>query len=105
MLTQENNVTTPTIITLDTTVAQAETLVSADVGEEVVILHIENNAYYDTDPIGAEIWHRLVQPMSVRALCTALVQAYEVDTEACQADVLAFLNGAYAEGVIRIVTP
>jgi hypothetical protein len=102
---QESNVTTSSMITLDTTVAQAETLVSADIGEEVVMLHIENNAYYDTDPIGADIWHRLTQPTTVHALCMELVQAYDVDVETCQADVLTFLNEAYKEGVIRIVVP
>lgn len=96
---------TPSMITLDTTVAQSETLVSADIGEEVVMLHLENNAYYDTDAIGTDIWHRLAQPMTVHVLCAALVQAYDVDVEICQADVLAFLNAAYQEGVIRIVTP
>ena len=97
--------TTPGPITLDTTVAKTETLLSADVGEEVVILHVENGAYYDTDPIGAQIWHRLVQPTTGRALCRALVQVYDVDMATCQVDVLAFLNEAYKEGVIRIVTP
>lgn len=103
--TQESTVTTPSIITLDTTVAQAEKLVSADIGAEVVMLHIENNAYYDTDPIGTDIWHRLAQPTTVKTLCTALVQVYDVDVETCQADVLAFLNEAYKEGVVCIVTP
>ena len=102
---RESTVTTPSVITLDTTVAQSETLVSADIGEEVVMLHLENNAYYDTDPIGTDIWHRLAQPVAVHVLCAALVQAYDVDVETCQADVLAFLNDAYKEGVIRIVTP
>lgn len=95
---------TPGSITLDTTVAQAEALLSTDVDEDVVILHIENGAYYDTDAIGAQIWHRLVQPTTGRMLCTALVQLYDVDMETCQGDVLAFLNDAYKEGVIRIVT-
>ncbi len=97
--------TMPSRITLDTTVAQSETLVSADIGGEVVMLHIENNAYYNADSIGTDIWHRLAQPTSVKALCTALVQVYDVDVETCHTDVLAFLNEAYKEGVIRIVTP
>ena len=97
--------TTPSMITLDTIVAQSETLVSANIDEEVVMLHIENNAYYNADPIGTDIWHRLAQATTVQALCTALVQAYEVDVETCQADVLAFLNEAYKEGIIHIVAP
>ena len=96
--------TTRSTITLDTTVAQTESLLSADIGEEVVLLHIAKGTYYDADSIGTQIWHRLARPTTVRELCTALIQMFDVDVETCQADVLAFLNEAYAEGIIRIVT-
>lgn len=92
-------------ITLDTTIAQIPTLLSADIGEEVVILHIVNGAYFDADAIGAHIWHALAQPTTVRTLCAALVESYDVDVDTCQRDVLAFLHIAYQEGLVCINTP
>ena len=90
-------------ITIDTIVVRSDGLVSADVGEEVVMLDVEKNAYYDTDPVGADIWHRLTEPVRARELCDALLQGYAIDRETCERDVLAFLTEAHREGVIRIV--
>lgn len=90
-------------ITLETSVVRSEGLVSADVGDEVVMLHLEKNAYYDTDPVGAYIWRRLTEPVRVRELRDDLLQRYEVSPETCEADVLAFLREAHREGVIRLV--
>ena len=90
-------------VTLDTIVASGSSLVSADVGDDLVLLHVDKNAYYDTDAIGADIWHQLEQPVRVRDLCDRLVQKYDVDPETCQRDVLAFLIEALREEVVRVV--
>ena len=94
----------PDVITADTIVARNDTIAAAQVGEEIVMLHIGNDAYYDTDAIGADIWRELAAPRRVRDLCEALRLRYQVDAETCEADVLAFLNEASREDVIRIVT-
>ncbi|MDA1184681.1 MAG: PqqD family peptide modification chaperone [Acidobacteria bacterium] len=91
------------VVTLETVVASGTSLVSADVGDELVLLHVEKNAYYDTDAIGADIWHQLEQPVRVGDLCDRLVEKYEVDPETCQRDVLAFLSEALREEVVRVV--
>ena len=90
-------------ITLDSIVAQSETVVSAEVGAEVVMLHVDRNAYYDTDAIGAQIWRRMMQPVLVRDIRDGLLHQYAVDADTCAGDVLAFLREAYSEGVIRII--
>ena len=90
-------------ITLETTVARSDTLVSAEVGEELVMLHLEKNAYYDTDATGADIWRRLASPVRVGDLRDDLLKSYEVDPQTCADDVLTFLSEAYREGLIRVV--
>jgi hypothetical protein len=91
-------------IQLDTVVARNEALLSADVGAEVVMLHVEKNAYYDTDAIGSDIWRRIETPISVNDLCVGLTGAYDVDVETCRRDVFEFLNEAFRERVVRIVS-
>jgi len=91
-------------ITLDSVVTQVQSVMSADVGKELVVLHVEKNAYYDTDAIGADIWHRLAQPIRVRTLCDNFIQEYAVDPDTCYRDVLAFLNEAVQEDVVRVVS-
>ena len=94
----------PDSVTLESVVASGTSLVSADVGDELVLLHVEKNAYYDTDAIGADIWHQLEQSVRVRDLCDRLVDKYDVDPDTCQRDVLAFLSEALRGDVVRVVT-
>jgi hypothetical protein len=49
-------------ITLDSTVAQAEDVISDQVGAEVVMLRLKSSAYYNTDDIGAVIWNEIATP-------------------------------------------
>jgi len=95
------NNTQATII-LDTTVVQAKDVVSEELGEEVVMLRLESNAYYSTNDIGAEIWKRIAQPIRVRDLVANLMQAFDVNEAQCAQDVLHFLNYAYDEGTVII---
>jgi hypothetical protein len=96
---------TETDITLDTVVAQAQDVISAEVEDQVVMLRMDSNAYYDTDDIGAEIWRLIAEPITVRALCDQLMTLYEVEPKACHADVLAFLREAHSEGTVQVVAP
>lgn len=92
----------PDALTPDTVIERNESLLSAEVGSDLVMLHVEKNAYYDTDAIGADIWRQLERPTRIGDLCAALVERYDVAAAQCEADVLAFLRDAYREGLIRI---
>ncbi|MGE0864155.1 MAG: PqqD family protein, partial [Vicinamibacterales bacterium] len=81
---------------------QNPSVLSADVGAAVVLLHVERNAYFDTDGVGAEIWRRLTTPITVAEICEALRASYEVEPATCEGDVLAFLEAALAEDVVCI---
>jgi coenzyme PQQ synthesis protein D (PqqD) len=95
---------TNTDITLETIVAQAEDVISAEVEDEVVMLRMNSSAYYNTDDIGAVIWKKIAEPITVRALCDFLMTRYDVTSEDCHRDVLAFLLKAHSEGTVRTVT-
>ncbi len=94
---------TVSTVTLRSRIQRADGLVSADVGQELVMLHIAKSTYLNTNAVGRDIWRSIERPVQVDELCAALVQRYEVDPERCAADVLAFLNDAYREGIVRIV--
>lgn len=86
----------------DSLVRQHPAVLSADVGEVVVVLQAEQNAYYDTDSVGADVWRRIVAPTAVSDICRALVAGYDVDPQTCEADVLAFLEEALREGIVSL---
>ena len=62
------------VVSENLVVARNDDLMSARVGSEVVMLHLERNAYYDLDAIGAVIWERLATPSSVGPLIDSLVE-------------------------------
>jgi len=75
-------------------------VLSAVVGEAIVLLHAERNAYYDTESVGARVWQQVAEPTSVADICKKLEEEYDVDSATCQADVMAFLEDALTEGVV-----
>ena len=72
-------------------------------GQELAMMHLEKNAYYTLDSIGAAIWNLLEESRTVEALCADLCERYDVSREQCQADVLAFLERAHDEKLVEIV--
>ncbi len=88
----------------DTVVRYADLLFSA-VDAEMVIFQVKQDAYFSLDEIGADIWHRLEQPIGVGALCEALGRDYEAEPATIHRDVLALLNQMAVAELIRIAPP
>lgn len=89
-------------LSLESRVKQNAAVLSAEVGEAIVLLHAERNAYYDTESVGARVWQELSQPVTVADVCKKLVEEFEVDAATCQSDVMAFLEDALNEGIIVV---
>ena len=79
-------------INLDTTLSRITDVVSAEIGEETVMLSIEHGMYYGMDEIGSLIWELLEQPRQVSEICDSLLARFDVERETCENEVLAFLN-------------
>lgn len=78
--------------------------VSCALGDEAAILNMKNSVYYGLDPVGARIWTLLREPRSIKQVCEALVDEYEVEPQRCERDVLELLEKMRSEGLIE-VTP
>lgn len=89
-------------IALDSLISRAEGFTTAPVQNELMMLHIEQGAYYSLDPIAAEIWSILESPATVAEITDRLMKRYEVTPERCQADVLAFLEEMQTNGMILL---
>jgi hypothetical protein len=67
-------------------------LLEANVGDDIVLLSVEQANYYALDPVAAAVWQRLERPTTVEALCADLVSEFEVTLEQCEAEVMRFLT-------------
>jgi len=89
-------------ITLDTLISRADGFTTAPVQNELMMLNVEQGAYYSLDPIAAEIWNMLENPASVGSIIEQLLKRYDATPEQCQADVLAFLEELHGNGMILL---
>ena len=89
-------------IGLDTIVAQASGLVTANMDGEKVMLSIEKGKYFGLNGIGSRIWELLEKPILVRAMVSVLLQEYDVEEKTCQQDVQVFLSKLYAQELVKI---
>jgi hypothetical protein len=89
-------------IKLETMIRRAEGFTTARVQEDLMMLNVEQGAYYSLDSIAAEIWNLLEQPARVSEIVERLRQLYDVTAEQCRSDVLEFLGEMQENGMILL---
>lgn len=89
-------------LTLSSTVSQSLNQISAQLGDETVMMNIEKGNYYGLDSVGRKIWEKIAQPQTVGALCDQLVLEYAVDRSTCEKDVLKFLGNMLEQELITV---
>ena len=92
-----------TMIKLETTILRNPELLASNIDDEVVMMSIENSAYYGLDPIGSKIWDLITEPIQVSDLCARLLERFEVSEQECQQDVLKFLNQMLKENILLVI--
>ena len=63
----------------------------------------QSGVYYSLDEVGARIWALIEQPITITAIRDAILSEYEVQAEACERDVRAFIEGMDAAGLIEVL--
>ena len=79
--------------------------VSSQMGDETVILHLEDGVYYGLDPVGTSVWHLLQEPRAVAEIRDRIVEEYDVDAERCERDLDLFLRDLAARRLIDVSAP
>jgi hypothetical protein len=90
-------------VDLTTIVCVTENEVSTRVGEEAVILDLDNAVYYGLDPVGARIFELLVRPTPLHDVLSSVLAEFEVDEDTARTDLLA-LVGDLLEKRLVVVT-
>lgn len=74
---------------------------SCELGDEAVVLNLQNGIYYGLDPVGARVWRLLQQPRSLAELCSLVVEEFDVTPERCESDLAAFAAALGTHGLLR----
>lgn len=65
--------------------------ISAKVGDEIVMMSVEEGKYIGLNDVGARIWELLDEPQPREALEARLLEEFEVTPELCRSEIDTFL--------------
>ena len=82
-------------------VVSSRYLVGAEVGEEIILLHLENGLYFGLDDVSARIWKLLQEPTTVGEIERVLLEEYEIDGDRCHEDVVRLLSDLIEQGLVE----
>ncbi|MBW4688102.1 MAG: lasso peptide biosynthesis PqqD family chaperone [Komarekiella atlantica HA4396-MV6] len=83
-------------------VVAAKNQIFSELQGEAVILDINSGVYYGLNQVGVSIWNLIQAPKTVKEIRDALLAEYEVDSQACEADILVLLEDLATKGLIEI---
>lgn len=86
----------------DAVIAHAPDCLTADMGEELVLMNAGRGIYLALDPVGGDIWSRIAQPCTFESLCDGLSQAYDASRSVIEADAAMLLGKLHDAGVVEI---
>jgi hypothetical protein len=91
-----------TTITRRSTVTASSDQVSCDLDGEAAILNLRSGVYYGLDRVGAWIWGLIQTPRTVDEIAAAMLEAYDVDAERAERDLLSLLQDMEDGGLVEI---
>jgi hypothetical protein len=90
-------------LTLNSVITHYSAIISSEIDNESMLLHMENNNYYRIPATANRVWSMLVEPISIAEIIETLLAEYNVTREQCEKDVFNFLNDLLANNLIRII--
>lgn len=74
----------------------------AVIDDELIIINLENNAYFRMNRIGADVWALLEKKPSLQEIFTAIQARYDVDVDTCLKDISQLLLAMIKNGILHI---
>lgn len=81
---------------------RSDQALSADVGDDVVALHVANGACFGMEKVASHVWKMLDRPTGLDAICQDLLGRYEVDPQICHAEVGQLIDQLVREGLVEV---
>ncbi len=92
-----------TLIHSNTVVCRSQSLLFNNIGDEVVMMDIEQGSYYGLEKVAARVWALTAEPVSVGSLCDRLTTEYQVTPDTCRREVGVFLEELLGRGIVNVV--
>jgi hypothetical protein len=90
-------------LTSDTIIKRNETkFLASAIGEEIVMMNIDNGDYIGINNVGGVIWNLIDAPTRVEDVINKTVEQYEVSTEQGKTEISAFLENMLEQEMLII---
>lgn len=86
-------------------VTRHDGLLEAEVGGELMGLHIDKGQAYGFNPTATRIWALIAPPQTVTSLCQTLSTEFDIRPKQARTDVLALLHDLGLEGLVTLTVP
>ena len=80
-----------------------EKFMTSPVGDEIVMMSIESGNYIGINKVGADIWQKLENPISVGDLVNYLLENYDIAKEDCEQKTIKYLCDMLKEDMLIII--
>lgn len=78
--------------------------ISCAVGDEAVLLNIDDGEYYSLNPVAATVWRLLEQPATLETVRNELLAQYAgISTEDCEREIVELVGQLIALGMVESV--
>lgn len=77
-----------------------ESVVAAELDNEMVLLNVETGLYFGLDELGTRIWSLLSAEMNEEAIVDHILAEYDVDRLQVEVDVREFVDHLEAKGLV-----
>ena len=88
-----------TKIGLETIVARGTEHVETQMAGQTVMMSIQRGKYFALDGTGQHIWECLGEPVSIGHIVDRLVGEYDIDSDQCATEVIAFVGELIKSGL------
>ncbi|MDD2451470.1 MAG: lasso peptide biosynthesis PqqD family chaperone [Sulfurovum sp.] len=91
------------MLAMDKMIRRSTDVIASEMDDELVMMSMENNAYYGLNSVGRRVWELLETEQTLLSLCGQLMEKYDVDEAACQRDVSALVMKLEKAGLVTVV--
>lgn len=77
-------------------------VIARQVGDEIVLLDLDNGTYFGLDPVGARIWELISQGRTLAAVCEVILDEYDVTREIIEQDLLKLVADLAAQRLVKV---
>ncbi len=71
--------------------------------DEIVVLNVQEGAYFILNPVGARIWSLIQTPKTVAELIGVLIEEYKVEEDRCAREVIDLLQDLADRKLVEVL--